>query len=275
MERETRIRPGWRRSIPVIVLVLFALYMGWVWLLAEYGQQQGRVLATLTSVAISVIALLVWALCFAPLGRRARLGLLAAVLGIGAGAWGLLEVRGVSGNFVPILGLRFFSGGGAAEAPEIAALPDSFDSEAHWPQCAKVIGDIRDQSNCGCCWAFAAAEAASDRLCIASNASVALPLSAAAMAVAAAIAVAAGFQTFSVGLRWWISDRWPNTNMFEAVTTASWFGVACAVLLELAWLRRTSFRGLLPLGSAATAASGPILAIPGLARIWVWVRYSR
>ena len=123
MERETRIRPGWRRSIPVIVLVLFALYMGWVWLLAEYGQQQGRVLATLTSVAISVIALLVWALCFAPLGRRARLGLLAAVLGIGAGAWGLLEVRGVSGNFVPILGLRFFSGGGAAEAPEIAALP--------------------------------------------------------------------------------------------------------------------------------------------------------
>ena len=61
------------------------------------------------------------------------------------------------------------------------------------------------------------------------------------------------FQTFAVGLRWWISGRWPNSNMFEAVTTASWFGVACAVLLEIAWLRRTSFRGLLPLGAAATA----------------------
>merc|ERR1712014_203402 len=58
------------------------------------------------------------------------------------------------------------------------AIPESFDSEQQWPQCAKVIGDIRDQSNCGCCWAFAGAEAASDRMCIASNASILLPLSA-------------------------------------------------------------------------------------------------
>jgi len=56
--------------------------------------------------------------------------------------------------------------------------PTSFDSAANWPKCAKVIGDIRDQSNCGCCWAFAAAEAASDRLCIASNAEMLFPLSA-------------------------------------------------------------------------------------------------
>ena len=35
-----------------------------------------------------------------------------------------------------------------------------------------------DQSNCGCCWAFGAASAASDRLCIATNGSVAVPLSA-------------------------------------------------------------------------------------------------
>ena len=61
-----------------------------------------------------------------------------------------------------------------------------------------------------------------------------------------------GFQTFAVGLRWWIAGRWPNSNMFEAVTTASWFGVLCAVLLEI-YLRRTSFRGLVPLGAAATA----------------------
>jgi len=59
-----------------------------------------------------------------------------------------------------------------------AAIPDSFDSETNWPACAKVIADIRDQSNCGCCWAFAAAEAASDRLCIATNGSMALPISA-------------------------------------------------------------------------------------------------
>merc|ERR1711934_263072 len=57
-------------------------------------------------------------------------------------------------------------------------VPESFDSETNWPQCAKIINDIRDQSNCGCCWAFAGAEAASDRMCIATNASMMMPLSA-------------------------------------------------------------------------------------------------
>ena len=56
-------------------------------------------------------------------------------------------------------------------------VPDSFDSETHWPMCAKVIGDIRDQSNCGCCWAFSTAEAASDRMCINTNGKTLLPLS--------------------------------------------------------------------------------------------------
>jgi len=57
-------------------------------------------------------------------------------------------------------------------------VPDSFDSETNWPQCAKIIGDIRDQSNCGCCWAFAGAEAGSDRMCISTNAKMMVPLSA-------------------------------------------------------------------------------------------------
>jgi cathepsin B len=57
-------------------------------------------------------------------------------------------------------------------------IPESFDSETNWPKCAKVIGDIRDQSMCGCCWAFAGASAASDRLCIATDGKTAVPLSA-------------------------------------------------------------------------------------------------
>lgn len=65
-----------------------------------------------------------------------------------------------------------------APAGNTTALPVAFDSETNWPKCAVVIGDIRDQSNCGCCWAFAAAEAASDRLCINTNAKYVLPLSA-------------------------------------------------------------------------------------------------
>jgi len=63
-------------------------------------------------------------------------------------------------------------------ANENFVAPESFDSETNWPQCAKVIGDIRDQSNCGCCWAFAGSEAASDRMCIATNATLLMPLSA-------------------------------------------------------------------------------------------------
>ncbi|XP_030761778.1 uncharacterized protein LOC115886666 [Sitophilus oryzae] len=49
-------------------------------------------------------------------------------------------------------------------------VPESFDSREAWPECADVIGLIRDQSRCGACWAFAAAEAMSDRICIHSNA---------------------------------------------------------------------------------------------------------
>jgi len=65
-----------------------------------------------------------------------------------------------------------------AKMIEADTLPASFDSAVAFPQCAKTINDIRDQSNCGCCWAFGGAEAASDRMCIASNATLLMPLSA-------------------------------------------------------------------------------------------------
>ena len=44
--------------------------------------------------------------------------------------------------------------------------------------CSRVIGDIRDQSNCGCCWAVSATSAASDRACISTNGTIAVPFSA-------------------------------------------------------------------------------------------------
>jgi len=57
------------------------------------------------------------------------------------------------------------------------AVPDEFDSETAFPMCANTIGLIRDQSNCGCCWAFGGSEAASDRMCIATNGTMQVPLS--------------------------------------------------------------------------------------------------
>ncbi|KRZ07605.1 Cathepsin B-like cysteine proteinase 6 [Trichinella zimbabwensis] len=47
-------------------------------------------------------------------------------------------------------------------------IPAEFDSRKQWPYCP-TIGEIRDQSNCGSCWAFGAVEAISDRICIATD----------------------------------------------------------------------------------------------------------
>jgi cytochrome c-type biogenesis protein CcsB len=64
--------------------------------------------------------------------------------------------------------------------------------------------------------------------------------------------VAFVLQTFAVLLRWYISGRWPNSNMFEAVTTSAWFGTCGAFVMEYI-VRRTPMRGLIFLGAAATS----------------------
>jgi cytochrome c-type biogenesis protein CcsB len=58
--------------------------------------------------------------------------------------------------------------------------------------------------------------------------------------------------TVAVAWRWYVSGRYPNTNMFEAITTSACMGGLFAVLVEN-YLRKTSMRYLLPLGAAITA----------------------
>uniref|UniRef100_A0A8C8HXG0 Cathepsin B n=1 Tax=Oncorhynchus tshawytscha TaxID=74940 RepID=A0A8C8HXG0_ONCTS len=55
-------------------------------------------------------------------------------------------------------------------------LPDTFDPRQQWPNCP-TLKEIRDQGSCGSCWAFGAAEAISDRVCIHSNAKVSVEIS--------------------------------------------------------------------------------------------------
>ena len=37
-------------------------------------------------------------------------------------------------------------------------IPESFDVRKAWPECAAIVGHVRDQSNCGSCWAFGSTE---------------------------------------------------------------------------------------------------------------------
>jgi len=65
--------------------------------------------------------------------------------------------------------------------------------------------------------------------------------------------------TASVGVRWYVSGRWPNSNMFEAVTTSAWFGGVAAMVLEYV-ARRTAFRNLFALGSAVMSMAALMAA---------------
>jgi len=71
-----------------------------------------------------------------------------------------------------------------------------------------------------------------------------------------AFTVAFALHTAAVLLRWYVSGRWPNSNMFEAVTTSVWFGAVLAIVLELL-ARKTAMRNLFAL--TAGVASGAAL----------------
>jgi cytochrome c-type biogenesis protein CcsB len=72
-------------------------------------------------------------------------------------------------------------------------------------------------------------------------------------------ALAVLLNTATVIWRWYVSGRYPNTNMFEAVTTAACMGALFGILMEFL-VRKTSMKYVFSLG-AAMAAMVALLAV--------------
>ncbi len=61
--------------------------------------------------------------------------------------------------------------------------------------------------------------------------------------------LAFGLHSTSIGIRWYLSGRIPNSNMFEAIMAATWFGAVAALIIEFV-VRKTAMRNLFALGAA-------------------------
>ncbi len=77
-----------------------------IWL-REAAHTQDKVVATFPVVFFTFLALLLWMVLFSRLPGRARLLIFAAVAALGVAAFFSLEIKGVSGNIVPILGFKW------------------------------------------------------------------------------------------------------------------------------------------------------------------------
>jgi cathepsin B len=76
----------------------------------------------------------------------------------------LTELNGLLGTI--ITGTKGYQ---VEEEVDMFGVPESFDARNQWKSC---IHPIRNQAQCGSCWAFGSSEAFSDRACIASKGKV-------------------------------------------------------------------------------------------------------
>ncbi len=90
----------------MVILILMASLLAFFWL-GEAESHQDRVMSTFPILFFGVLFLALWATLFSRLPGITRLKIFAAVVLIAGSGAVLLEIQGVSGNLVPILGYRW------------------------------------------------------------------------------------------------------------------------------------------------------------------------
>jgi outer membrane protein assembly factor BamB len=107
-----------------VVLLLAGLWLARLWLVGDAIRQQ-RMLGTIATGVLVLIALLVWLAFFSRLPRRTRLRGVALAFGVLALAPVFFRIRGVTGDLRPIVEPRF---GRPAGLPELT-LPPTLEAE--------------------------------------------------------------------------------------------------------------------------------------------------
>ena len=124
------------KRVPVVIVALAALVLLYVRLLSEQTAQS-KTLATFGILLLASLALLAWLLVASGYSRRVRLGVLGAVFAALAGFVSLVRVRGVTGDFIPVLEPRWRPKERSVAAPPPAPAPSALPSAAAEPVAAK------------------------------------------------------------------------------------------------------------------------------------------
>lgn len=97
-------RPRWWPLPVILSLCALALFIIWT---RDVPARADRVVQTVPALVVTALALLSWLLFFSRLPRSVRLASFGLVAAVSLGGVGLLRIRGVSGDLVPIVGWRW------------------------------------------------------------------------------------------------------------------------------------------------------------------------
>jgi cathepsin B len=127
------------------------------------------------------------------------------------------DVKGLLGAYKGGVELPFVE-----HTPEqIAATPEDYDTRDQWKAKCPSTDVIRDQANCGSCWAFGAVEAMTDRRCIWKQGAEDIPLSAADMLSCCGFWCGSGCQggTLSGAWTYWVNHGLVSGGLYDDKTT--------------------------------------------------------